>query len=264
MTEPTAKATPLRLVWTCSNFVHHEHRWRWTARLCGLMQRVSGSAMTDPTASAAPFQRDPAREASIDLEGSPPLELRHLEPFWWRNANGGLVRILLARLASERRTARRQDDKQIETTAYRALVDRTAAERDAFTRAIADIVDPTERDNEEPPHQDLTLAAVRHLREQFTIAEQQLAQLTAALAQAQGEREVARAELATTQKASAELDVLREVAKSVQDFAIALWTETDPALATGQTPDLRDSVPALDVVFAALRKLDAVRAQGNI
>jgi hypothetical protein len=28
----------LRIVWTCSDEVHHEHRWWWTAWLCGRLQ----------------------------------------------------------------------------------------------------------------------------------------------------------------------------------------------------------------------------------
>lgn len=28
----------IRLVWTCSNGAHHEHRWRWAAWLCGRIQ----------------------------------------------------------------------------------------------------------------------------------------------------------------------------------------------------------------------------------
>lgn len=27
--------------WTCSDFVHHEHRWYWGARLCGRVQRLA-------------------------------------------------------------------------------------------------------------------------------------------------------------------------------------------------------------------------------
>lgn len=30
----------LRLRWTCSDRVHHSHRWRWTAWLCGRAQRL--------------------------------------------------------------------------------------------------------------------------------------------------------------------------------------------------------------------------------
>ncbi len=28
-------------VWTCSDHVHHEHRWRWTAWLCGRVQALA-------------------------------------------------------------------------------------------------------------------------------------------------------------------------------------------------------------------------------
>lgn len=28
----------LRLRWSCSDHVKHEHRWYWTARVCGLAQ----------------------------------------------------------------------------------------------------------------------------------------------------------------------------------------------------------------------------------
>lgn len=30
----------LRLCWTCSDFVKHEHRWRWSAWLCGRLQAL--------------------------------------------------------------------------------------------------------------------------------------------------------------------------------------------------------------------------------
>jgi hypothetical protein len=33
------KKIRIRMFWTCSDFVHHEHRWRWTAWLCGRWQR---------------------------------------------------------------------------------------------------------------------------------------------------------------------------------------------------------------------------------
>jgi len=26
------------LVWTCSNVAHHQHRWKWTAWICGRIQ----------------------------------------------------------------------------------------------------------------------------------------------------------------------------------------------------------------------------------
>ena len=32
------KKKKLRIVWTCSDQVHHEHRWYWTAWLCGRIQ----------------------------------------------------------------------------------------------------------------------------------------------------------------------------------------------------------------------------------
>jgi hypothetical protein len=28
------------LRWRCSDYVYHEHRYKWTARLCGVMQYV--------------------------------------------------------------------------------------------------------------------------------------------------------------------------------------------------------------------------------
>jgi hypothetical protein len=28
----------IEIRWTCSDFVHHEHRWKWTAWLCGRWQ----------------------------------------------------------------------------------------------------------------------------------------------------------------------------------------------------------------------------------
>ena len=30
----------IRIVWTCSNWVRHEHRWKWTAAICGWVQSV--------------------------------------------------------------------------------------------------------------------------------------------------------------------------------------------------------------------------------
>jgi hypothetical protein len=30
----------IRTRWTCSDYVCHEHRWRWSARLCGMLQRL--------------------------------------------------------------------------------------------------------------------------------------------------------------------------------------------------------------------------------
>ena len=32
------KKRKLRIKWTCSNYVHHQHRWKWTAWLCGRLQ----------------------------------------------------------------------------------------------------------------------------------------------------------------------------------------------------------------------------------
>lgn len=34
----------LRYVWTCADFTHHEHRWKWSAWLCGLLQRAKGGS----------------------------------------------------------------------------------------------------------------------------------------------------------------------------------------------------------------------------
>ena len=31
----------LRTAWTCSDYVHHQHRWRWTAWLCGRWQCIA-------------------------------------------------------------------------------------------------------------------------------------------------------------------------------------------------------------------------------
>lgn len=28
----------IKFCWTCSDFIHHEHRWKWTAWLCGRVQ----------------------------------------------------------------------------------------------------------------------------------------------------------------------------------------------------------------------------------
>ena len=30
----------LKLIWTCSDYVKHTHRWFWTAYVCGRIQRV--------------------------------------------------------------------------------------------------------------------------------------------------------------------------------------------------------------------------------
>jgi hypothetical protein len=34
------KKRRIRFVWTCSDYAHHEHRWHWTAWLCGRVQRA--------------------------------------------------------------------------------------------------------------------------------------------------------------------------------------------------------------------------------
>ena len=34
------KRQPINIYFTCSDYVHHEHRWRWTAWLCGRLQYV--------------------------------------------------------------------------------------------------------------------------------------------------------------------------------------------------------------------------------
>lgn len=36
--ENKMKKRKLKLMWTCSDFVHHEHRFRWTAVVCGKVQ----------------------------------------------------------------------------------------------------------------------------------------------------------------------------------------------------------------------------------
>lgn len=28
----------IKYVWTCNNFVHHQHRWKWSAWICGRIQ----------------------------------------------------------------------------------------------------------------------------------------------------------------------------------------------------------------------------------
>lgn len=33
------KKRRIRFVWTCSDYVSHEHRWYWSARVCGQWQR---------------------------------------------------------------------------------------------------------------------------------------------------------------------------------------------------------------------------------
>jgi hypothetical protein len=30
----------LKIRWSCSDFTHHEHCYKWTAWLCGWMQRI--------------------------------------------------------------------------------------------------------------------------------------------------------------------------------------------------------------------------------
>lgn len=37
--EKLMKKRKIKIRWTCSNYVHHEHRWKWTARLCGRIQK---------------------------------------------------------------------------------------------------------------------------------------------------------------------------------------------------------------------------------
>lgn len=32
------KKKKIRFIWTCSNFVRHEHRWKWSAWICGRCQ----------------------------------------------------------------------------------------------------------------------------------------------------------------------------------------------------------------------------------
>jgi len=29
----------VKIVWTCSNYAAHQHRWKWAARLCGKLQK---------------------------------------------------------------------------------------------------------------------------------------------------------------------------------------------------------------------------------
>ena len=31
----------LRFNWTCSDYVHHSHKWKWSAWLCGRWQKYS-------------------------------------------------------------------------------------------------------------------------------------------------------------------------------------------------------------------------------
>jgi hypothetical protein len=33
------KRKKLKIIWTCSDFVHHEHRYKWIAWLCGKWQK---------------------------------------------------------------------------------------------------------------------------------------------------------------------------------------------------------------------------------
>jgi len=37
------KKKRIRIACTCSDFMHHEHRWRWTAWLCGRGQLLFGA-----------------------------------------------------------------------------------------------------------------------------------------------------------------------------------------------------------------------------
>lgn len=30
----------INMIWTCSDYVHHQHRWRWVAILCGKIQKL--------------------------------------------------------------------------------------------------------------------------------------------------------------------------------------------------------------------------------
>lgn len=32
------KKRKIRIVWSCSPYFHHEHRYKWTAYLCGRLQ----------------------------------------------------------------------------------------------------------------------------------------------------------------------------------------------------------------------------------
>jgi hypothetical protein len=30
----------IRIVWTCSDFARHKHKWKWTATICGRIQFI--------------------------------------------------------------------------------------------------------------------------------------------------------------------------------------------------------------------------------
>jgi len=34
------KKRKIRISWSCSDYVHHEHRYKWTAWLCGRIQYI--------------------------------------------------------------------------------------------------------------------------------------------------------------------------------------------------------------------------------
>lgn len=34
----------LLIRWTCSDYVRHNHRWKWSARLCGWIQKKRAGA----------------------------------------------------------------------------------------------------------------------------------------------------------------------------------------------------------------------------
>ncbi len=39
------KKKKIKFIWTCSNFKKHQHRWKWTAWLCGRIQYYLALAM---------------------------------------------------------------------------------------------------------------------------------------------------------------------------------------------------------------------------
>jgi hypothetical protein len=44
-TKVKPKMKKIRFVWSCTDFVHHEHRFHWTARLCSIIQLLAGKIL---------------------------------------------------------------------------------------------------------------------------------------------------------------------------------------------------------------------------
>lgn len=57
----------LRFVWTCSNHTHHEHRHKWAAWLCGLLQQIENPKRAKQDRAIARLKRQ-AQTINENLE----------------------------------------------------------------------------------------------------------------------------------------------------------------------------------------------------